>query len=299
VNYLSGHYPPETGRAMEDSFADLLERIGYRVQRKRDVESGLDIVATFKGEPINPKPSGLCKLLRPSFSPSGTTAFSLKKGDFTPKDVSELVEKFHKARKSESDPLKTLEGMVMVTNYTRTEADIDHLLSEHVYCWEGRRLTFYSAKARAVQNLGLAGPTQEILVEGVPSSSYLIQTESSKSAIVVNIAIFVDTHDKNLVVSSDHTDRLLKFIYGKSLKPIVDSTQLVVNVLSEIHVLGLADETLVSTAYNQYAEEFSCHPTVFFLEKPMVFQYGSAPWAVLFQWQRAQRFSSLLPPERT
>jgi len=291
VNNLAGHYPPEISRAMEDSFADLLERIGYRVLRKRDVESGLDIIATFNGEPINPRPVGLCKLLRPFFSPTGTTAFSLKRGNFIPRDVSELVEKFQRAKNSLSEPLSSLEGMVIVTNYTRTEADIDELLSEHIYCWEGRRLAFYSAKVRAIQNLALGGPTREIPIDAMPSSSYLIQTESSKSAIAVNVAIFVDVHDKNLVVSSDHTDTMLKFVYEKSLKPIVDSTQLVVNVMSEMHVLGLADSNLIGNSFNKYAAEFSSHPKVFFLEKPMVFQYGSAPWAVLFQWQKAQSSS--------
>lgn len=281
---MSGHYSPETGRAMEDSFAELLERIGYRVFRKRDVESGLDIIAGFNGEPINLKSSGLeCKLLRPAFSPIGLTAFSLKKGDFTPKDVDELVEKFQKAKNSTGDPLKTLEGMVIVTNYTKTEADIDHLLSEGVYYWDGKRLTFYSAKARAVQTLALGGPTQEIIIEGIPNSSYLIQTESSISSISANISVFVDTHDKNLMVSSDHAERVLTLIYEKSLRPIVDSTKLVVNVQTEIHVLGLADETLVSKTYNEYAGKFSSHPKVFFREKPIVFQYGSAPWAVLFR----------------
>lgn len=87
------------------------------------------------------------------------TAFSLKAGNFTKKDVNELIEKFRKAKSSEDNYLKELEGMVIVTNYTKAEREINNLLSQRVYCWDGRRLIFYSAKARAIQELGVERTT--------------------------------------------------------------------------------------------------------------------------------------------
>jgi hypothetical protein len=150
---LAGHLAPEIGRAMEDEFAVLIERLGYRVLRKRDVKSSIDIIANFHGEPIYPKPTNRCHLLKPLFAPQGTTAFSLKRGDFSKSDVEELLRNKEKARKLDDKVLNALEGTVMVTNYTKTESELDSLLSENVYCWEGRRLIFYAAKARSAFDL--------------------------------------------------------------------------------------------------------------------------------------------------
>jgi len=280
---LPGHFPPEVGRAMEDSFVNLLYRLGYTTSSERDPASGLDVIAKFYGEPINPTPSNACKLLPPFFAPKGMTAFSLKRGNFAKKDVIELVEKFQKAKNSADSAYRALEGMVIVTNYSRTEEDIDKLLLQKVYCWDGRRLIFYSAKARFIQELASRGPVQEIAIEVVSNSSYLIETETLKNAILANIVILIDNHDKRLIISSEQMEKMLVYIYDNSLKPIVQSTQLDVQVLLKIHTLGIANETIVKNSYNKYARENSFHPKVFFSAEPMIFQYGAAPWATLFR----------------
>lgn len=285
MTLLSGHLPPEIGRAMENSFVSLLYRLGYTVDRERDVESGLDVIARFYGEPLNPRTPNPSKLLLPSFAPKGLTAFSLKRGDFGNKDVTELIEKVQGAKASSDRLLSSLESMVIATNFFKGEGEIDDALTKHVYCWDGRRLIFYSAKARTAQELGLRGSVEEVAIEGVSNSSYLIERETSiesKNIILANVAIFVDDHTKELIISSDHTKRILEYIYEKSLKGIVESTHLDIQVPLEIHVLGIADENLVRCTYSEYAVESSRHPKVFFSAEPMVFQYGAAPWATLF-----------------
>jgi len=270
---------------MEDSFASLLYRLGYTIFRRCDVESGLDVIAKFYGEPLNPKTSNPCKLLPPSFLPKGLTAFSLKRGDFANRDVTELIEKVEKAKSSSNRLLNSLESMVIVTNFFKGEKEIDDELARNVYCLDGRRLIFYSAKARMVQELGSRGPTDEVIIEGVSKSSYLIETETStelKNVILASVAVFVDDHNKDLIISSDHTREILGYIYKKSLKGIVESSHLDIQVPLEIHVLGIANESLVRTAYNEYAAEKSSHPKVFFSAEPTIFQYGAAPWATLF-----------------
>ena len=155
---MAGHFPPELGRIMEDEFAALLEKLGYRVLRKRDPKSGLDIIAQFNGEPI-PKPKNRCMLIQPLFSPEGITAFSLKRGNFVESDIIELLEKTKKvAGTSDDETLRELTGQVMVTNYSKTEHEVDKLLSRSVYCWDIRRLIFYSAKARVGRDLATRGP---------------------------------------------------------------------------------------------------------------------------------------------
>jgi len=282
---LSGHYPPEIGRAMEDAFVVLLYRLGYTVLRRCDIESGLDVIASFYGEPLNPRTHNPCKLLPPLFAPKGLTAFSLKRGNFANKDVTELIEKVQKARTSTDKLLSSLESMVIVTNFFRGEEEIDDILAKNVYCWDGRRLIFYSAKARTAQELGSRGPTDEIAIEGLNKSSYLIKTETSKetrNVILANVAVFVDDHNKELIISSDHTKKILEYVYEKSLKSIVESSHLDIQVPLEIHVLGVANENLLRSTYNEYAVERSLHPKVFFSAELTIFQYGAAPWATLF-----------------
>ncbi|MEM3700676.1 MAG: hypothetical protein QXL57_07425 [Candidatus Bathyarchaeia archaeon] len=272
---------------MEDSFADLLDRLGYNVLRKRDTKSGLDIIAKFYGEPIIKKPLNHCKLLPPFFAPHGATAFSLKRGDFKEKDVTELIEKVQLAKNSK-DPkdsiLRELDGMVIVTNYTQTEDKIDKLLSRGVYCWDIRRLIFYSKKAQAIQKLAKRNEVEEIKIEGMDNSSYLKEIESSerKNAVLTNLFVFIDSHSKDLIISSDHMEAILKYVYERSLKQIVESTRFFVHARFSIHVLGIANEDLIRKTYNKFSEDFSSHPKVLFSDEPIVFQYGAAPWATLF-----------------
>jgi hypothetical protein len=270
---------------MEDSFVGLLYGLGYTVTRRCDIESGLDVIAKFYGELINPTTTYPCKLMLPSFAPKGLTAFSLKRGDFTNKDVTELIEKVEKAKSSHNEVLNSLESRVMATNFFKVEGVIDDMLAKDVYCWDGRRLFFYSAKARVARELGSRGPTNEIAVEGIKNSSYLIETETSKkleNVLLANVVVFVDDHSKELVISSDHIEKILKFVYERSLKGIIEYVQLETQTLLEIHVLGIANEELVRSTYNRYATETALHPKVFFSAEPVVFQYGAAPWATLF-----------------
>lgn len=278
---MSGHLPPKKGKAMEDAFIDLLYRLGYTVFDERNSTFGLDVIAEFYGKPIHPMLPYQCNLLQPFFAPRGMTAFSLKTGSFTKKDVDELIEKFQKAKKSEKSYLKRLEGMVIATNYTRAEKDIDNLLYRNVYCWDGRRLLFYSAKAKTIQELGSRGPLQEIAIDVLKNSSYIIEKETLKNAILANVVIFIDNHDRQLILGYEDVEKMLQYIYNKSLRSIVDSTQMDVQVLVKFHVLGIVDEILVKNAYRKYARD-AYHPQVFFSAEPMIFRYSAAPWAILF-----------------
>lgn len=282
--HLAGHFPGEVGRTMEDEFAGLLDRLGYEVLRKRDIKSGIDIIAKFTGEPAKPELPKKCTLLKPAFSPKGTTAFSLKRGDFVESDVDELIKKIQRARTLDDEIPKSIEGGIMVTNYTRTETELDKLHSKGVHCWDGRRLIFYAAKARTVSELAFKGPVREVAIESLNNASYIIQTETLPRAILANIAVLIDDHNKNLMVSYDHTKNILAFVYNKSLKPIVESSQLDVQALFKIHILGIAEKTLVEQAYADYAlKEESSHPQVVLSAVPTILQYGAAPWTALFQ----------------
>ena len=284
---MAGHFYPEVGRAMEEEFADLLDRIGYNVLRKRDPKSGIDIIAIFSGEPASPKLPNKCTLLKPSFAPNGLTGFSLKRGDFNEMDVNELLDKIKKARAFDDKTLdyKGLKGAIIVTNYIKTELELERLYSKGVYCWDGRRLIFYAAKARTIFEMAIKGPVKEVTVERISNASYLIGTRTlpDANAISAEISVWIDDHSKDLIIGYDHTKNILSFIYEKSLKPIVDSSQLDVQATLKIHVLGIAEKALVKKAYSDYAVETSKHPNVFFSANPQIFEYGAAPWTTLIR----------------
>lgn len=278
---MGGHFAPEVGRAMEDEFGVLLERLGYRIERKRDEKSGLDFIAHFNGEPINPTPPHECTLLRPSFSPDSSIAFSLKRGDFTEGDVEELLEKVRTAENFNEEIYRSIRGASIVTNYTKTEAQLDSLLARNVYCWDVRRLIFYAAKARSVSDLAFKGPLIEKLVDGLNRTSYLIQTQTGTGAMLANVVLLIDDHDKTFTMGHDHVESMLEIVYEKSLKPMVDANRLDVQVSFKFHILGIADKTVVENAYFDYARKVSDHPKVIFSGPPLIFQYGAAPWAAL------------------
>ena len=281
--HLAGHFYPEVGRGMEDDFADLLDRLGYSVLRKRDVKLNIDIVANFDGKPVKPSLPNYCMLLKPPFAPQGVTAFSLKRGDFKEDDVAELIDKMEKAKHSNDNTLKLITGGVIVTNYTKTEPELEKTKSKGIYCWDGRRLIFYAAKARTVSELWLKGPVKEVAAESLSNSTYIIQEETLPGAILTNIDIFIDDHDQKLMVTYEHTKNLLSNIYNQSLKPIVEITQLDVQAIVKMHVLGIAETELIGKAYNEYAQDTRAHPKVTFSAGPRVLQYASAPWTAVIQ----------------
>jgi hypothetical protein len=260
---------------MENTFADLLERLGYDVLRKRDTKAR---------EPLQD-----CRLMPPFFAPptESTIAFSLKAGNFANKDIQELVEKVANAKKQDDEVLKKLKGKVLVTNYSKTEAEIEKTLKNDVYCWDIRRLVFYSAKAEAIQTLARKSEVEETRisnVEGLPNSSYLRGTVVHESEIVTTIIVFVDIHKSHFVLSSDHMTEILRFVYDRSLEPLVRESQNRVNVRFEVHTLGLANEELARNTFFLYSSDLARHPKVLFRDAELsIFQYGSAPWAVLFR----------------
>jgi hypothetical protein len=270
---------------MEDSFVSLLYRLGYTVYVKCDQKTGLDVIAKFYGEPIDPKPLYPCNLLPPLFAPSGIIAFSLKRGAFSKSDVDELITKVKEARNLEDPLLNSIEGMVIATNFSLKENDVDTLLLQKIYCWDGRRLIFYSAKAQTIQNLASRGSVSEVLIGDLDKTSYLIEIETSekvKNSLSANVAVFIDDHSKELTIGSHHVEKILIFIWEKSLKQIAESTRFDIQVFLKIHALGIANEIVVKNAYKKYAMDVTLHPKVFFPAEPIVFQYGAAPWSILF-----------------
>src|SRR3972149_9098745 len=154
---IVGHFIVEVGRGMEDAFSFLIERLGFRIDRKREQRTGLDIIAHFDGAPL-PKLPRECSLLRPYFTPEGTIVISVKRGDISDSDVDELLRDEKKGLETDDKFYQSVQGAVIITNHTKTEGELDSMLTKkNVFCWDGRRLIFYAAKARYSQELAERG----------------------------------------------------------------------------------------------------------------------------------------------
>jgi hypothetical protein len=281
---LCGHYYPEVGRAFEDGFVILLERLGYRVWRKRDTRTGLDVVATFNNYPLFPE--GIehysCRLELPIFSPSGVIAFSAKKGNFFPSDIEEIKEKIDNndtVRINEKD--NSIETGVIVTNYSKTEDQIQDILNDHgIYCWDISRLMLYSNKARISYNFSRKSSLKEYLIEDKSCSYLLCSTSINKGIMKISIIIFVDEHIKTRSLGADHMDDIMNYIYNNSLKPILDVTPLDLEINNELHVLDIIDNDMIDKAYSNYAGNMERHPKATYIREFPIYSYIAAPWFV-------------------
>ena len=276
---MLGHFAQEVGNAMEEEFTSLVEGLGYQVKRKRNPRPGIDLIADFTGKPI-PETPKVDILQRPLFSPDGVTAFSIKRGDFKPKDVADLLEDIVEAKSSNDNLLKSIVGGVIVTNHTKTEGEIDKLLQEGVYCWDIRRLIFYAMKARIVREHSKTRPLRENLLPKKFKGSYLLETNGVLEGTTLSVYIVIFIEDHHVMLAHDHITDILTHIYEDSLDPIVRATNFNVSVTAMIHVLGLANPHTAKRAYTDYAGSQSKHPRVSFSAASpfLIFQYGAAPW---------------------
>ena len=276
---LSGHFNPEIGRKFEDGFSILLERLGYRIWRKRDTRTGLDVVATFEGLPYYNEEHNTCILQKPIFSPEGVIAFSAKKGDFTKRDIKELRSKIEKSEMVVIDKKKQpITGGIIVTNYSKNESELNKLYAEGIFCWDIIRLFFYANKARICYDLSRNASVKEYSMNNF-SCSYLISPYRLEKGIMhINIVIMVDEHKKDQTISADHLISILENIYENSLIPILKSTPLDIQTRSEIHILSLADQELLDSAYVQFAGDLKEHPQITYLRDFKIYSYVSSPW---------------------
>ena len=97
-------------------------------------------------------------------------------------------------------------------------------------------------------------------------------------SLLTNSLIFIENYEEKIIISYDHIVTILDDIYQRSLKPIIDTTKFDIVIKFKIHILGLADNELVTNGYLEYAKETARHPNVTFIAEPEIFQYGAAPW---------------------
>jgi len=192
------------GDSAEGDFYILAKTLGYKILRSRNPSPGIDFVAEFSGKAIENS-----TLLRPSFSPDGITAFSVKSGDAKAGDVAELADYVHRSQGSPDELLKKMKGGVIVIGTMKTRGQIDDMSSQGIFCWDIRRLLFYSVKVRTVARLAETGPVIEHPLKGLDGGFVIAPMEKiSNSILKVEATAFVDDH--NIIIQGDHFSSDLK-----------------------------------------------------------------------------------------
>ena len=277
---LSGHLAQTLGEAMEDEFAKLLEKLGYRIVKRQNVSPSFDFIADFPRRPLDG--SAGPSLRSPWFSPAGRTAFSIKEGFLKSKDVAELRQNCQSARRSGKPLLKRISGGVLVTNEVLLLYKIDRIRKSGIYCWDMRRLLFYSAKARIVGSVGDRGRVVEFPLELFEEASCLLRPGGrAGSNITLNIDIFLDDHRCNL--SADDVSDLLREAHRTALAPAARKLPYSIDAILSLHVLGMVDPELARKSYDGFRNDHLARGGIVFAESSQfrVYQYGPTAWSSL------------------
>ena len=275
---------------MEEDVKNLLELLGYSILRENLIKyPGIDKIAKFIGVP-KPTPPNPCSLQKPIYSPNGYIAISIKKGDFTISDINKFLEDIKEARQDEEDdPLKNIEGGLIISNFVKLPSEINEIKKKGVYCWDLVRLMFYASKARNAKILSKFGSVRENIIDLEDiKATYLRQWQTnlaSDNTLPLKILIFIDEHESEFIYSADHNKRVLEYIYNKEIKTMIDERDINVDAQFEIHVLGKANPDLVRKSYLDFSREHlkqneSQLGTKFAAEIP-IFQYSISPWSIL------------------
>jgi hypothetical protein len=278
VTGLDGHFSQILGDRAEDDFYALARAIGYGVIRHRNPVPGIDFVAEFTGKTIEN-----CSLLRPAHSPDGLTAFSVKSGDSTSKDVTDLIKYVSLSRSSNDPVLKRMKGGVLVVGTSKTQNEINTLLSQGVFYWDVKRLIFYSIKAKTVARLSTTGRVVEYpFTSGISGGFVLAPRSFGSTSFEYEVHAFVDDH--NLVVQGDHMTSILDQVYRLGLRPIIDATRYDILIRMTLHAMGPIERQVLDEAFTNYFRETN-HPglAAIAVEGLEVQSYATAPWTAIFR----------------
>jgi hypothetical protein len=269
------------GDSAEVGFGELIGLLGFKILRRNNPRPPFDYIAQFTGEPTPTVQKG-SKLLIPSFCPSGVSGFSVKGGDISKNDVETASNWLAEARTSSDAVVLSIAGVVIVTSQYKTNDEIESFLNSGVYCWDIKRLIFYSIKARIVRELSKLGPVIEYGIS-VPQGSFFIHPPSAQSdMMMVNVNVFLE--DPKLILQGDHLETILRKVYHTSLKRIVESTWYDTWVRVTVHAMGVGDPNVLEKIFWSYAAKKRAHPKVFFPVDGFKFvPYGGAPYVAVFR----------------
>jgi len=265
------------GDSAEEDFYALARSLGYRVDRWRNPKPGIDFVARFTGDGIS-----RCRLLQPAFGPRGSTAFSVKSGDCSPSDVRELVDYVSDCRNSNDPTLQAVTGGVIVVGTSKTVGELDAMKSSEIYCWDMKRLVFYSMKVKLADTLASSGRVNEHALTGRLSGGFMFVAQEMKESVVrAEAYAFIDDH--SLVVQGDDMTLLLNHIYDERLRPYIQAFDVDVDFRLFVHSVGPVRRQVMEDAYRAFAREGRPRLSLPAEGGLLIQSYSTGPWTAVFR----------------
>jgi hypothetical protein len=192
-------------------------------------------------------------------------------------------------------------GGVLVAGTNRTQGQLNELLSRGVYCWDFKRLIFYSVKAKTVDLLSQTGSVTEYpLGVGVKGGFVLAPFSMIGSIVEVVTHIFVDDHD--LVVQGDHVKAFLDQIVQSGLTPIINSMHRDVNVRVSLHAMGLIERQVADDAFREFSAATAEGNSRIHFPAGREFEmqsYATGPWTAIFRMDELARELNVGRPRST
>jgi hypothetical protein len=195
----------------------------------------------------------------------------------------ELLEYVKECQESADPTLSQVRGGVLVVGTAKTRNQIDELLSQGLFCWDVKRLIFYSVKAKTVDRLSEKGRVTEYPLGGGISGGFLLSLEkASRSLFAAEVHVYVDDH--NLVLQGDHMGTILSQVYAAGLRPIIETTGYDIEIRMFLNGLGPIQRRVVDEAYSRYYATGN-HPGLMTpaVQGLEIQSYATAPWTAIFR----------------
>jgi len=251
--------------------------MGYNVVRRRNLDPGIDFIADFSGQVLEN-----ATLLKPPFSPTGPTAFSVKSGDVSQKDTEELIHYVARCATSNDPTLKAIQGGVLVSGTIKSVGQINSILAQNIYCWDARRLLFYSVKAKKVQSNSELGPVREHQLLPPIKGGFMFTIHEMSSTTIDAIAdVFVDDHNQD--IQGDHISSILSRIHDVAVSPVVQSMQRKVKLKLSLHALGPIQRQIAEAAYERFRIQAPDTLLLYPTTELELQSYATGPWTAIFR----------------
>jgi hypothetical protein len=274
---LPGHFSQILGDSAEEDFYALALDIGYNVIRRRNLSPGIDFIAEFRGTVFEN-----AVLLKPPFAPDGVVAFSVKAGEVSSGDVDQLNDYVSECRRSTDTTLQRVTGAILVAGTLKTAGQINSIKTAGVFCWDARRLIFYSIKAKKVAaHSDLGQVTEHALTSPLNGTFIFTIHDMQPNNVDATADVFVDDH--NISIQGDHLSSMLTSIHQLAVLPTVQSMHRQVKLKLSVHALGPIMRSVVEQAYETYRRQPPSSLLLHPVTELELQSYATGSWTAIFR----------------
>lgn len=261
-----GEIAPRIGEEFRSKNCILLKALGYVERLNR--RYGIDWVAD--------PPLARRSLIRPLFSPNGTTAFEFRLGGIQlPSAAERLQVKINSNRSSGRRLFSDVVGGIIATDGRISDNKIQTALENQIYCWDTRHLHFLAKKIDVFRNLHRPrGSVKERKLDDW--TTFFMDLSPFTGYMELKAYIFYQNPSQE--VDTNKVEDIIRKFSRKVNRITADfSSPIIVHL--KIHSLAGVAEGAESTFRELTSSETSANPKYEPAECFLV-SYSTAPWFI-------------------